>query len=215
MTRAVIACAAMASGVAPAAAAAVVREARVLIVFSPGACEVVTRVAVDTAEPAVVEHRLMMDGGGPPEFVVVGAIASRGEIVSRTVRVPVSLTGSGRNEYSVRYRAPLADATAQRCPLLVPGVPTDGVNRAVRIDVEVPAGATVLPGQFPAFSWSDRHGTVTIGHVPSFVRVPYAPPGAPVSWSDRLDIQRTIDVAAIGTLGVATLAWIALRRRRA
>lgn len=215
MIRAAIAGGLVAAGLATPAAAAVVREARVTVVFSPGACDVTTRVAIDTVEPGVIEHRLMIDRPDPPGFVVVGGIAGRTDVVSRTARLRISIAGSGRNEYTVRYRAPLADGPTQRCPLLVPGVPTDGVSRGVRLDVEVPDGATVLPGQFPAFTWNDRRGSVTIGHMPAFVRVPHLPRGAPVTWRDGLDVERLVDTGAIAVIGASTLAWIARRRRRA
>jgi hypothetical protein len=196
------------------ASAATVREARVTVVFSDGGCDVRSRFVIDTADPAVVEHRLMTRGGSVPRFVVLGGIAQRAEVAGRTVRLPISLAGSGRNEYSVRFHVALAADTGHRCPLLVPEAPTDGAERSIRLDVEVPAGAAVLPGAFPSLTWTDRRGTVAISHLPSFVRVPHAAPGARLTWVDRLDVRKLIDGAAVTAVSVSTLAWIALRRRR-
>lgn len=206
-------CVAVVAASAP-AAAATLRDARVTVVFGPGGCDVTSRFAIDTAEPAVVGHRLMVASRAVPKFVVIGGLAGVAEAIATSVRLPVSLAGSGRNEYSVRYHASLADATDGRCPLLVPDVPTDGVTRSVLITVDVPAGATALPGGFPAFAWHNGRGTVTISHIPSFVRVRYASPGAAIAWRDTLDPARVIDVIAVSTITVSTLAWVVLRRRR-
>ncbi len=155
----------------------------------------------------------MVRDGEVSGVVVVGAIAGPIQMEGPTARLPVSLTGPGRNEYIARYRIRTAEGAIDRCPLLVPSVPTDGVSRSVRIDVEVPQGATVLRSAFPAFTWKDRRGSVTIGHIPSFVRVPHAPRGVPVAWRDTVDPARVVDAAALSTIGLSTLAWIVLRRR--
>jgi hypothetical protein len=191
------------------------RDARVTIVFSPGGCDVTSRFVVDTAEPAIVEHHLLVTGTAAPRFVVLGAIVADTNVVGRTARVPVSLTGSGRNEYSVRYAVRLPAAARDRCPLLVPAAPTDGVSRAVQLEVEVPPESNRLPGEFPAFAWEGGRGAVTISHMPSFVRIPYVARGTPVTWRETIDVRRIVDVAALAIIGVSTLAWAALRRRRA
>jgi hypothetical protein len=209
-------CAATLAGLPADAAAATVRSARVSIVFSPQACEVTSRLVIDTAEPEVVEHRLLLaQRSGLPEFVVVGALAGDSDTIGSTVRLPVSLTGSGRNEYTVRYRVALSNAAHGQCPLLVPAAPTDGISRAIRLEVDMPADATRLPGAFPALSWDERRGTVTIGHMPSFVRVPFATRGAALGWRETFDVRRAMDVSAVVTIGIATAAWAALRKRRA
>jgi hypothetical protein len=204
---------AVAASTAP-AAAATLRDARLTVAFAPGGCDVTSRFVVDTADPAVVEHRLMVSSGAVPEFAVVGGIAGRADLIARSARLPVSLTGSGRNEYSVRYHASVDEAADGRCPLLVPHVPTDGVARSVLITADVPDDAAVLPGGFPAFDWRDRRGTVRISHIPSFVRVRYAPRGAAIAWHDTLDPARVVDVLAVSAIGISTLGWVLLRRRR-
>jgi hypothetical protein len=207
---------AVAAAAAPAAAgAAVLREARVSVVYSTGACDVMSRFVIAAAGHEVVEHRLMLGDGGAPEFAAVGARLARPEIVGRTVRLSISLTAAGANEFTVRYRVvPAGGAALDRCPLLVPSAPTDGVSRAVRIDVEVPRGGTRLPGEFPAFTWNENRGVVAIGHLPSFVRVPHAPPGAAIGRRETFDFRRVLDLTAVAAVAVSTLAWIAFRRRR-
>jgi hypothetical protein len=212
MSRLLLVCA-VAAGTAP-AAAATLRDARMTVVFAPGGCDVTSKFVVDTADPAVVEHRLMVSSGAVPEFVVIGGIPGRADVIARSARLPVFLTGSGRNEYTVRYHASVDNAADGRCPLLVPHVPTDGVTRSVLITADVPEDAAVLPGGFPAFVWRDRRGTVSISHIPSFVRVRYAPRGAPIGWRDTLDPARIVDVLAVSAIGISTLGWVVLRRRR-
>ena len=213
MSRLLLVCAVVAAGTAP-AVAATLRDARLTVVFAPGGCDVTSRFVVDTASPALVEHRLMVSNGAVPDFVVIGGIAGRADVIARSARLPVSLTGSGRNEYSIRYHVSLDVVADGRCPLLVPHVPTDGVTRSVLITADVPDDAAVLPGGFPAFAWRDRRGTVTISHIPSFVRVRYAPRDAPIAWRDKLDPARVVDVLAVCTIGISTLGWVVLRRRR-
>ena len=197
------------------AAAATVREARIAIAMSPKACEVTSRFAVDTATPGILYHTLMLDRGGrPPVFSIVGAVAGRPEIIGRVARLPISLIGAGRNEYTVRYQVG-SPAARDTCPLLVPVAATDGLDRAVTIAVAAPAGAQRLPGDFPAFQWSGTHGRLTLGHVPSFVRVPHAVAGTELTWRDTIDPRRVIDVAAIVTLACASLVWAMVRRARA
>lgn len=214
MMRAASLCAAIALGFAPSVESATVRDARVRVEFSPGGCDVAARFVVDTAEPVVVDHHLLMSGEVAPRFALVGAIPGETTVVGRTARLRVSLTGSGRNEYSVRYSVNLPAAARDRCPLLVPAAPTDGISRAVHLEVAVPAGANRLPGAFPAFAWDGLHGAVIISHMPSFVRVPHVAAGTAVSWRDRLDVGRIVDVAAVAIIGVSTIAWITLRRRQ-
>ena len=189
---------------------AAVRDARITVVWSSGACDVTSRFVVDTAAPAVVEHHVLLDDDRrAPAFAVVGALAGQEVVAGRTVRVPISVTGAGRNEYTVRHRASARD----RCPLIVPALPTDGLNRAVSIEVGVPAGATRLPGAFPAFTWNGPQGRATLGHIPSFVRVPHAGPETPPAWRDRFDLRRAIDIAALASIGIGTLGWLMLRKR--
>jgi hypothetical protein len=219
MSRAIVVTAIVCGFAAAAAAAtpgqATLREARVAIVFSPGACDVTSHFAIDTVEPVAIDHRVMLgDDGRPPEFVVLGALAGQAERIGRTASLRVSLTGTGRNEYTVRYRLIPHGARRDRCPMIVPSVATDGLSRAVAIAVEVPRGAPRLPGEFPAFTWDNERGRITLGHMPSFVRVPLAAAGAPITSIDALDLRRATDVAAILAIGAATLAWLTLRKPR-
>jgi hypothetical protein len=215
MSGAACLCAAIAVGFAQSADAATMRDARVAIVFTSGACEVMSRFVVDTPDPVVVDHHLLLTGNEAPRFVVLGAIAGHTNVVGRTARVPISLTGSGRNEYSVRYSVAVPRAAGDRCPLLVPAAPTDGVSRGVHLQVEVPAETSRLPGEFPAFAWDGVRGAVAISHLPSFVRVPHVARGTAVTWRDTVDLRRILDVAALAIIGASTLAWIVVRRRQA
>jgi hypothetical protein len=193
---------------------ATLREARIAIVFSPSACDVTARYVVDTADPAIVEHRLMLGGSvAPPDFAVIGSVAGNAQIIGNTARVPISVVGSGRNEYSVRYRFTSNGAPVDRCPLLVPSAPTDGLRRSVTIDVRLPSDATRLPGEFPLLAWEGLRGAVTLGHVPSFVRAPHVQQGERPGWRERLDARRVVDVTAVLAIAVSTAVWIALRKR--
>jgi hypothetical protein len=195
------------------AAAATMREAHVAIQFVAGACDVTARFAVDTADPVWVDHRLLLgDASVAPEFSVTGALASPARIIGRTAQLRVSLVGSGRNEYQVRYRFPVYDAQTDRCSLVVPDVPSDGQTRAVRLTVSLPPGTQRLPASFPALTWESGTGRLSLGHLPSFVRVPHAQPGAALRWRDHFDVARFVDMAAIVAIGAASLAWIVLRR---
>jgi len=114
--------AAMIWAVPVAAAAATVRDARVAVVFSPDACDVTSYLVVDTAEPVVVDHRLMLDDERrPPVFAVTGALAGQAETIGRTASLRISLTGAGRNEYMVRYQVDSPAARIEKCPLLMAG----------------------------------------------------------------------------------------------
>jgi hypothetical protein len=62
----------------------------------------------------------------------------------------------------------------------------------------------------PTSRWSGDAGTATIGHLPAFVRVPYAMPGEPAPWN----IAQVMDYFSIVTLVVATLFWWRQQRSR-
>lgn len=197
-----------------AAAEPTLRDARVAIVLSNEGCDVTSRFVIDTADPQVVDHRLMLgDRDTRPTFVVVGAVVHQDDTVGRTARLLISLTGSGRNEYTVRYRVGLADARVDRCPLLVPATPTDGLTRSVTIVVDVPRGAMKLPGEFPAFTWDGQKGRVMLGHLPAFVRVPLAASQTALSWRETLDVRRVIDISALVVIAFGTVGWMTFRRR--
>lgn len=197
-----------------AAAAATVREAQVAIALAPHACNVAMRLVVDTPDPTVVEHMLLLDDSvQPPQFAVVGALAGQPVVVGRSARLPISLTGSGRNEYAVRYL--VGGRMLERCPVLVPAAPTDGLARTVTMSITSPPDLRRIPGDFPAFTWSGTRGRVTLGHFPSFVRVPLAPAGAPLTWRQSLDPRRVVDVLALVAIACGSLGWVLYRKARA
>jgi hypothetical protein len=53
-------------------------------------------------------------------------------------------------------------------------------------------------------------GTITLGHLPAFVRVPYVLPGTPPPW----DIARVMDMVSVLTLVGASLTWARRQRIR-
>jgi hypothetical protein len=61
----------------------------------------------------------------------------------------------------------------------------------------------------PALVWTGAHGETTLGHLPAFVHVPFAPPGAAHGWS----IAGMMDAAALAVILAATAIWIRWRRR--
>jgi hypothetical protein len=192
---------------AAAKAAPSVRSAEVRIAFaSPTSCTVELTLAVDADE---VEHRLDAPRGGRIELIEVrGAGTVRGPAdVGQTKALVLRPEAQ---HYTLRYAVELPPERAGRCPLWIPTVPTEGRGQAVRIVARIPAGATAV-GTMPAFSWSGGEGTATIGHLPAFVRVPYAMPGAPAPWN----IAMIMDGASLATLAGATLAWVRYRRRLA
>ncbi len=110
--------------------------------------------------------------------------------------------------YELRYRATQSDERAYRCPMWLPTTPTDGISRTVRFLVDVPASATP-GGSMPAMAWTGTRGTTTLGHVPAFVRVPFALGGDPPGW----DVARVMDAAAVVVFAGASGLWIWRRRR--
>ena len=81
-------------------------------------------------------------------------------------------------------------------------MPADGRSQAVALRVRIPAGA-IAAGTMPGLAWVGEEGTATLGHLPAFVRVPYAMPGE----SMPLNIAFVMDVVAIATLVLASAAW--------
>ena len=63
----------------------------------------------------------------------------------------------------------------------------------------------------PGLAWVGQEGSATLGHLPAFVRVPYAMPGEPAPFN----IAFAMDVVAIGTLVLASAAWARGRRGQA
>ena len=192
----------------PAVAAPVLRGAEVLVEFqSPTACVVSMTLNVEGA--GQVEHRVEVVDGARIELSEIRGAAQVGDAraIGRTRALVVRPAGAA---YTLRYAVEQPRASAGRCPLWVPTVPADGRSQAVALRVRIPAGATAS-GTMPGLAWAGQEGSATLGHLPAFVRVPYAMPGEPTPF----DIAFAMDVVAIGTLFLASAAWARHRRGQA
>lgn len=189
----------------PGAAEPVLQRADIHVVMqSADACDVTMRMVVDGAGP--VDHRITASDDS--QIVVAGV---RGATQTQEIRA-VGATRSlmlepSSTEYEIAYTAAQPSA-GHRCPLWVPAAPADGVSRRVRITVALPPG-TEAHGTMPAFDWQEGIGTSTLGHVPAFVRVPFAGPGESMPW----DLAATMDTLTIAVFVVASGIWIWRRRR--
>ncbi|MGE0359438.1 MAG: hypothetical protein AB7H93_03320 [Vicinamibacterales bacterium] len=188
------------------AAPAVLRAADAAIEISaPAACAVRLTVTIDGAA-APIEHRLEhLEGAVTALGGVEGASAEPPGAVGRTLVLRVTPSGP---TYTLRYRVTQPPAGVFRCPIWLPATPADGRSRAVRIHATVPAG-TAPAGTFPAFAWTDRTGTATLGHLPAFVRVPYAGAGVDAPWN----LARLMDGVSLAVLAAASLLWWRRRQR--
>jgi hypothetical protein len=188
-------------------AAAHLTSADVKITFqSPTACTV--ELGVTIADAVQVEHRVEIAEGGRVDLIEVSGATPEGPPtdIGRTRALtlrPESAT------YTLRYDVQLPAARAGRCPLWIPTVAADVRAASVRVTTRLPSGARAA-GTMPTLRWNGDEGTATIGHLPAFVRVPYAMPGEPAPW----DIATIMDTASIVTLVASTLAWARYRRRR-
>jgi hypothetical protein len=172
--------------------------------LSPTSCRVELTLGVDDAPE--VTHRIEVVEGGSLELIdVTGAATTPAKEVGRT---RVLTTRPQAEVYTLRYAVQQPAGRPGRCPLWVPTVAADGRSAGVRLAVRLPAGA-VAAGTMPTFKWSGEEGTATIGHLPAFVRVPFALRGEAAPWN----IARGMDFFSIATLLVATLAWARSRRR--
>jgi hypothetical protein len=188
------------------AAPAVLRsaDARVAI-LSPTVCEVRLAVTVDGA--AEIEHRLeVLEGAVVGDLTARGAEVTAVRTVGRTQAVHVRPQTAA---YELSYRVEQPPAGRFRCPLWLPTTPADGRSRAVQLAVTLPVGAQPS-GTMPAFTWRDGVGAATLGHLPAFVRVPYAADGVSAPWN----LARLMDGVSVAVLVVASLLWL-LRARRA
>lgn len=175
-----------------------------IAVLSPTVCAVRLAVTVDGAE--VVEHRLeVLEGAVVGELAVRGAEVASVRTVGRTQALHVRPQAAG---YELSYRIEQPPAGRFRCPLWLPTTPADGRSRAVQLAVTVPAGAAPS-GTMPAFTWNDGVGTATLGHLPAFVRVPYAADGVSTPWN----LARLMDGVSVGVLVIASLLWLTRSRR--
>ena len=186
-------------------AAAVLRSADVTITVSARAsCDVSMSLVVEGA--AAVDHRIeALDGTTIDRLRVEGA-AQAGE--PRTVGRTQSLMVTPKpSPYTIRYRVQQPADRATRCPLWLPTTPTDGVTRAVKLQVELPADTT--PGStMPRFTWSGARGAVSLAHLPAFVLLPFAGPGQAPGW----DVSAVMDAAAVSVFVGASGIWLWRRR---
>jgi hypothetical protein len=162
-------------------------------------------VTVDGAPPAV-EHRLeMLEGARATLDGLDGAVAAPPVAAGRTLVLQV---GPSLPTYTLRYRVIQPESGAFRCPVWLPTTPADGRSRAVRVTVTLPEGAAAV-GTFPVFAWRGTTGTVALGHLPAFVRVPFAGADVDPPWN----LARLMDRVSLGVLAAASLLW--WRRSRA
>ncbi len=199
-------------------AGAILRRADVNVVMTgPTGCEVTAALTLDPNGTTEVLHRLQLFDGASAELVdVTGAARASAapRLEGRTMVLVVSLDPAGSGAYTIRYRVTQPGEWSYRCPLWVPTTPTDGRSRAIHIQVEVPAETMPTRGAFPAFTWSPgNHGTITIGHVPAFIRVPFRAPGQDPGWWARQDLATVTDATAIIVLVVGSLVWLWRARR--
>jgi len=193
---------------APAAAApAVLRGADAAVEFTaPVTCAVQLSVTVDGVA-APVEHRLEHLEGAAA--TLDGVDGGRAELVRAVGRTLVAHITPAAPAYTLRYRVTQPPAGAFRCPVWLPTTPADGRSRAVRVTVTVPPAAVPV-GTFPAFVWTGRTGIATLGHLPAFVRVPYAGADVEPPWN----LAGLMDGVSLGVLAVASLVWWRRRQGR-
>jgi hypothetical protein len=197
----------LAWGLPAAAPAAVLRASEVLVILtSPLRCEASVSVTFDDPPPTI-EHRLEVLDGATVTLAEIDGAAQVGEarVVGRTQALVLRPSASS---YRLRYAVTQPEAGAFRCPVWLPTVPADGRSREVRVVATLPATAEPA-GTMPTLRWSGNVGTAELGHLPAFVRLPYAAPGV----TPPLNLVRLMDVAALAVLAMASLAW--LRRRPA
>jgi len=207
--------AAFAGGRPAAAAPTVLRSADISIAMAEaGGCTVDMSLQIETSNRGPVDHRLLTANGAE-----VAAVSLTGgnvtlpavETIGRTLSLPIPFA-AGVHPYTLSYRVRQNGSWGDRCPLWLPMTPTDGISSAVRIRVALPPGAVPLGDTFPALAWTAGGvGTVTLGHVPAFVRTPFAPAGSARSRS--LSERRIVDALALAVLAGATLIWFSTRRR--
>jgi hypothetical protein len=209
-------------------AAPVLRSAEINItIVSPTACDVAMTLTIDAEislqagdgvpgnasgappqETAPIDHRIEAFDGSRVELIEARGARQAGDL--RTIGRTRSLVlHVGRSPYELRYRVRQPDDRRGRCPIWLPAVPTDGRSRAVRLEVTLPTGTR--PGSsMPALAWTSTRGVATLGHVPSFVRLSFAPVDASLGW----DVAAVMDAAAVAVVAAASGVWVWRRRRR-
>lgn len=201
----------------PVAAAPLLRAAEVTVVMTgPASCEVRAVYTIEGSGAEAIEYRLQAPEGVDVDLLSVGGAPPPGGAVVRrgaTLAYTWSIPGEAAERSDLHYRVSLPEA-GYRCPIWLPAVPTDGLSRAIRLDVRLPDGAVPLGGSHPALAWRGNRGETTLGHLPSFVRVPhrtaeYAPRGL-----EAWNLARAMDVVALGVLAVVTALWVVRQNRR-
>jgi hypothetical protein len=188
-----------------------------ILLTTPTSCEVTAVFTIEGSGAAGIEHRVQAPAGVQVELLGAGGVvADPRDVVRRgaTLAYTVPPDRGAAQSYELRYRVTQSEEWAYRCPIWLPAVPADGRSRSVRLQVQLPPGAVPRGGSLPAFTWAGGRGVTTIGHLPSFVRVPhatadYAPRGA-AAW----DLPRAMDTLAVVVLTGATAFWVWRRGRR-
>jgi hypothetical protein len=185
-------------------AAPVLRAANVAVTMtSPTSCDVAMALTIDGA--GEVDHRI--DAPASVEVVNVRG-AQRVANVRAIGRTQSLVLRPDHAAYEFAYRAQQPADRAYRCPIWLPAVPTDGQSRAIRLDVEIPAGA--FHGRsMPALSWTDTHGSTTISNLPAFVRVSYGADREPDGW----DVGQVMDAFAMAVFAGGSAIWVWRKRR--
>jgi hypothetical protein len=190
---------------------AVLRAADVNVTMrSPTSCDVTMALTIEGAEDidhrvdaAQVELRQVIGARTVGEMRAVGRTQS---LVLRPEQAPAIRPVDGG--YEIHYRVQIADGRAFRCPLWLPTIPTDGQSRAVSLKVDLPAGSQPS-NSMPALKWTGGHGEVTVGHLPAFVHVPFAPEGSARAWT----MSQTMDALTLAVLLGASAIWVWWRHR--
>ena len=189
---------------------AVLRAAAVNVTMtSPASCEVVMHLTVEGG--GEIDHRLdaarfeLREVAGAQQ---VGGLRTIGRTQSLLLRPEPAPQPPPAGGYRISYRAELAEGREFRCPLWLPTVPADGQSRAVSLRVDLPAGAQPSDSM-PGLAWTGARGETTLGHLPAFVHVPFAPAGA----APLRSIAQTMDAVTVAVILGASALWVWWRRR--
>lgn len=184
-------------------AAPVLTSADVRItVTSPGACDVTLALTVEGS--AEIDHRIDARMS-EIEIVSVQGAQQAGDLrpIGRTLSLVLR---PDLATYQFRYR--VRHAAAGKCSIWLPIVPTDGLSRAVHLQIDLPP-RTVPGSAMPAVTWTGTRGSTMLGHVPAFVSVSYGLEGESPRWG----IGQVMDAAAVAVFAGASAAWVWRRRR--
>jgi len=184
----------------------VLRGADVAItITSPTSCEVTMTLTVEGTPE--IDHRISQANGAEIELLETRG-AQMVSDVRQIGRTQSLVLRAGAAAYEIHYRVREPVERADRCPIWLPALATDGRSRVIGIRVRLPPGA--MPGHsMPPLDWAGTHGSVRLGHLPAFVRVPYAPDGESPGWS----IGQVMDAVAVFFVAAATALWTWRKRR--